>query len=199
MLLTAAETTILNAVTAHSDLRNGVKRSSLSHQETVLKSGIASEEYRRFVGDRGLQVNWMFRVLEDLSGGDVRAPRNYLFPDNAVTCVREYVDAVFEDACHGLVTNGFIEGFPGVIEDGKVISPWNPEVLKVVRWFVDNLTVLGTWLIYQRVFDAIQDCVSTELCSWSAGFEKGDHDPRNIARDAFKQAMQILYDDIKEL
>lgn len=208
MTLTPAENLILNATTSRHTGIYGVVPASQTYRDSVLAFGLRSDEYRRFSTEMSKITEWLFRVINDLSSDTVKVPKGTFCPDtfeDAVAFVREIAEAKLredtrdrQEAFDDESAEDFQSWYPGTtVEDGKVTNPWSPNCLKAVRWFLDNITLTGIWLIYQKVRDAVMESVSENMGFWAEGCDNGN--PQHVAHEAFEETMKILYADIEKL
>lgn len=84
------------------------------------------------------------------------------------------------------------------IVDGKVTDPWGPALSGPVFWWLDNATLVATWLVYQTFQDAAHDAVQESLASWTLSDREGTNVGK-LVHERFGEAMNILDRDIRDL
>lgn len=212
--LTANESLILRAMLTHS-YSNGygkpeqVSRPSESTLRYTFEAGLRQGSLRHFVGYGNLDVvlEWTMMVASTLSEDRVtlpKQPRRCESWEDVQAEARRLFDGKFEadrQECQDELTDS-PESFrewhrDTVVEDGQVTDPWGPALSVPVRWWLDNMTLVGVWLVYLAVNEAVASCVSENLAFWAKG--DTDANPQQVASEAFSKGTFRLEKDIVAL
>ena len=171
-------------------------------------SGFGREaQFRAFqgIGDDASQVlEWLTLVVCHLSENQVQVPTRPAHVttwEEALAEVRNLTMAKF--ALANAEAQEELEESPAqfafgdaVVVDGKVVDAWGPALSGPVFWWLENATLVGTWLVFQAVSDAATNAVSEGLASWTFSDTDGAC-PRKAAHAAFRSGMQFLDSDIR--
>lgn len=177
----------------------------------TFEGGVRDGDFRRFIShgtDMSQPLEWATLVANFLTEDRVKLPKR------AATC--ESWDAVIAEVKR-LVNEQFesdkaeaqadLEEDPEwfatgrrdcVVVEGKVTDPWGPALSGPVMWWLDNMTLVGVWLVYQVCRNAATDAVNEGLISWTLDPSEST-DPRKAAHEAFESGLKQLDKDIRAL
>lgn len=203
--LTADEKLILRAMLTSS---YSVSRPAADTVRYTFEAGLRSGSLRHFVGytDLSQVLEWATLVAGSLSEERIvqpKQPKRCESWDEVRTEVLRLFEAKFDADRQEFQAE--LDESPEefgqwhrdtVVVDGKVVDPWGPALSAPVRWWVDNMTLVGVWLVYLAVNEATVSCVSENLSLWATGNE--DANPQKVAYEAFSEGMRHLEKDITE-
>ena len=186
-----------------------VVRPSTDSLRITFENGVRNGDFIRFVGYGSYMtepLEWATIVVNFLSEDRVRLPRQYATCESweAVAAevrrlVTETFDANKADAQADLNDDPawFADARRDcIVVDGKVTDPWGPALSGPVMWWLDNMTLVGVWLIAQVARDAAIEAINESLTSWTLNPTEGT-DPRKAAHEAFEAGMKQLDKDIR--
>ena len=209
--LNPTETMILSAMLTRT-YRFGVNKVVRPGTETmrlVFEGGVRNGDFRRFIGydtDMSQPLEWATLVVNFITENRVRLPQRQAICtswEEVVAEVKRLVNEQCEedkaelqgelDASSPLEFKQWYTG--AVIVDGKVIDPWGPAISAPAMWWLDNMTLVGVWLVYQVCRNAAVDLVNENLTTWTS--DTDSHDPRKAAKEAFVEGLTQLDKDIR--
>lgn len=159
-------------------------------------------EIAEFCDDWEEVVRWGCRILAYLSEDRVETPRRRStgIPNSWEEAARD-IRAVFQEIWGKDLAEAqetleddpeyFAQHGHGTVVDGKVTDPWDARESKPCYWLLENMTPFHLWCVFQRVQDAVEDCVLDNLGDWAEGGTEGK--PPEVAHEAFTQSLQGLY------
>lgn len=212
--LTDTEKLVLTAMLTRT-YRFGVNKAVRPGPETLritFESGVRDGDFRRFTvydTDMSQPLEWATLVASYLCEDRLKIPKHPTHCDSwgaVVAEVKRLVTEKFEadkaeaqDDLESLPLQDFTTFHSGCVHaHGKVTDPWGPALSGPVMWWLDNMTLVGVWLIFQVVRNAAVDAVNEGLVSWTLDPRDGT-DPRKAASDAYDAGLEHLNKDIRAL
>ena len=177
----------------------------------TFEGGVRDGDFRRFTSygnDMSQPLEWATLVANFLTEDRVKLPRRHASCESWEAVVAEVRRLVMEpfDADKAEAQAELDESpanfaewrKDAVVENGRVTDPWGKSLSGPVMWWLDNMTLVGVWLVYQVCRDAATEAINEGLASWTLDASDGI-DPRKASLEAFENGMKQLDKDIRAL
>jgi len=175
---------------------------SQGHLRWIYEYGRNKGEHVGFSRDNYKQVlEWVLRVLNGLSEDRFSVPTIKADPkswDEVMVEANRLFNEQWEEqraeqqAEHDHDPADYMCYGPNAecVVDGKVIDPWSKRLTGPCRWWLENVTLIGVWLIYQHMADIMEEYVRDYLGDWADG--NLDDDPRKEVARSYENFIFML-------